>query len=369
VSVQVVLRGQLGDNLFQYALGRIIASHHGLALECAPPSTVRRRSRRRRPRPKASTLTEVTQQFPGAPLSLPGDHVAAPVEAFELKKGGDWEGQTIPLWSVLNDRTRRQIRLDGYFQRFEYFQPHVGDIRRWFATTPGPGRRRVARNDVVLHIRRGSDVAARRAILPLSYYHRVLSGLDRVGRLHICGHNLDDKTLSHFQHYDPIPFTGTPIEQFAFVQRFDRIILSNSTSAWWAAFLSDASRIYAPRAVASSGYAFSGFREVDLDTRESRYAYTDVPVFSSVERTVSSNMRGARIFVAHPYLFVERAGHPVVRVDCQDHHLALAALLAREGELNLIDLERRFPVSALRSALPSLIRSGLVTLHSRYLEP
>ena len=221
----------------------------------------------------------------------------------------------------------------------------------------------------MLHVRRGFNVAARREILPLSYYDRALGGLGAVGRVHLCGTGIDDDTLSHFQRYAPVHFKGSPIERFAFIQRFDRIILSNSTSAWWAAFLSDASHICAPRSVDSSGYAFMGFRDVDLDTRESRYVYVDVPAFASVERTVSSNMQGARMFVAQPDLFVERPGHPVVRIGCQDGDMALITLFAKEGKLNLDDLERRFSVSTVRSSLPSLIQSGLVTVHSRYLEP
>jgi hypothetical protein len=34
VSVTVTLRDRLGNNLFQYAIARIIAEHHGFSLAC-----------------------------------------------------------------------------------------------------------------------------------------------------------------------------------------------------------------------------------------------------------------------------------------------------------------------------------------------
>src|SRR5262245_18334799 len=117
--VQVLLRGRLGNNLFQYALGRIIAEHHGLQLVCT--------ERPLRPEQPASalhmsgpsTLASLSRHFPGAPLRLNGHSFQTPVESHELERGGAWGGQTIALEHILADPTPRQIRLHGYFQRFE----------------------------------------------------------------------------------------------------------------------------------------------------------------------------------------------------------------------------------------------------------
>lgn len=64
-------------------------------------------------------LDELSEYFPNAPLGVPGYEIDAPVEAYELDEAGAWKGQGLPLAEVLGNTTRRQIRLHGYFQRFE----------------------------------------------------------------------------------------------------------------------------------------------------------------------------------------------------------------------------------------------------------
>jgi len=70
MSVELTLSQRLGNNLFQYALARRIADHHGLELRC-----------RSRPLPSAlaingagaaevsSTLANLVREFPNAPTS------------------------------------------------------------------------------------------------------------------------------------------------------------------------------------------------------------------------------------------------------------------------------------------------------------
>src|SRR5262245_14809266 len=121
MAVRVTFRGGLGNNLFQYALGRIVAQHHGLAMTC---TSGRARSRSFNQLPQAMGdigLEDLVEYFPNAPLELPGETVDNPVEAFELGEDRAWQGQTLSLTAVLENTQRRQIRLDGYFQRYEYY--------------------------------------------------------------------------------------------------------------------------------------------------------------------------------------------------------------------------------------------------------
>src|ERR1043165_4052305 len=99
MSVSVSMAGRLGNNLFQYAIGRIIAEELGLALNCSQvPARARRivAGQSLDVGPQA-TLTTMAGFFPNAPLQLPGRSAESPVESYEFRRGGEWTGQTIDL--------------------------------------------------------------------------------------------------------------------------------------------------------------------------------------------------------------------------------------------------------------------------------
>ncbi len=268
MSVVVTMLGRLGNNLFQYAIGRIIAEHHGFAFNCAYRPSVRFAGIDCGP---TSTLSELAEYFPNAPLSIPGRSYSLPVQSFDVENGEGWRGHVIDLEGILSDRTARRLHLAGFFQRFCYFRDHQSTLRRWFTLRQTPTPYCVRENDVIVNIRRGNDFRLNDWILSAAYYDRVIQALPNVGTIYICGTAIDAPLLAHLSKYSPVCFEASPVHHFAFIQRFKRIILSNSTFAWWAAFLSDAEEIYAPHSLDGSFYAFTGYRDVDLNMGHRRY--------------------------------------------------------------------------------------------------
>jgi len=78
--VRVTLRGRLGNNLFQYAIARIIAEQHGFSLACAQMPLSPEQVGRHLILTGPSTLGELTAYFPNAPLRIDGFAGASPVE-------------------------------------------------------------------------------------------------------------------------------------------------------------------------------------------------------------------------------------------------------------------------------------------------
>lgn len=273
MSVIVNLTGRLGNNLFQYALGRIIAEHLDLELSCRRYHAKPKPLGGDPPNAAGSTLEDVSSFFPNAPLRIPGRRVHEPVEVFEgVKKVGGWRGHKIDLNGVLQNRTLRQIRLRGWFQRLEYYAPHKPRIFQWFQLLRRPVcPYRITAADVLVNIRRGTDYGMLGWALPMSYYSQILSSLPGLGQLYVCGDSFDANARNRFQKYSPIYYEGSPIEHFSFFSHFRRVVLSNSTFAWWAAFLSEAEEIFAPRVTDPAMYGFAGYSDVDLHMRESRY--------------------------------------------------------------------------------------------------
>src|SRR4051794_34298153 len=117
--IEVRYKGRLGNNLFQYCLGRILAENLRMKLKCDP---------------------------------IPGFK-----HTFELVEGGVSDGpevvltgQIIPLRCILNDPRPPRIVLDGYFQRAEYYRPFLKEIKRWL--TFDHGLKLPDRPDLFVHV-------------------------------------------------------------------------------------------------------------------------------------------------------------------------------------------------------------------------
>lgn len=242
MSVEVALTGRLGNHLFQYAFARIVAEHHGLRMRCVERPFVPL-SFAGIPLDSAgsSSLSGLQQHFPNAPASLPGRVIDEPA----ITPRGPRGVQNPDLGAILNSPPRH-YSFTGIYQRYEYFAPYRSTLRQWFEPSGVSVRVEVQPRDVLLNVRGGLDWMIFNRTLPHSYYETALSGLTNVGRIFVCGVGIDDAFRRRFEKYDPIYFEGSAMEHFAFIQRFDRMIIAGSTFSWWAAFLSDASVIYAP---------------------------------------------------------------------------------------------------------------------------
>lgn len=301
MSVEVNLNGRLGNNLFQYALGRIVAEELGYQLTC---------TRIREP---------VLESFPGLPLDV-GDSISLeestsffsdiqlvivgkkfqhPVESYDVLSDRSWSGHVVDLDAILSNRNNRMIRLDGFFQRAEYFSPFRSILMKWMCPSSRyhskSFRYNVGDRDVLVNIRRGADFGLSGWTLPLSYYDTALKELDPVGRVYICGTSIDEEVQSHMERYSPIYIGGTPLEQFSAMMRFPCMILSNSTFCWWPAFLSDCRQVYAPRSMKSNRYSYSGYGDVDLSMVGKAYKEIQVHDFQLLRVQVQPRVRSFRI--------------------------------------------------------------------------
>jgi hypothetical protein len=250
--------------LFQYAFARIIAERHGFALDCEDDNNN-----------FFASSHYISQLFPNALLQLNGARHKAPVESWQLGCNG-WNGNMIDI-EHLGRQEARAIQLYGYFQRYEYYDEYRESLHRWFWCGKQPTPYAIHQNDVLINIRRGVDFGSLGWILPLTYYSDALSTLANVGTIYVSGVDIDQEVRMSLKRFDPVYLRSSSIaEQFGFIMRFSRIILANSTFSWWAAFLSDATEIYAPRCVNGAFYAFRGFQDVDLHMRDNRYREIDV---------------------------------------------------------------------------------------------
>jgi hypothetical protein len=212
--IDVRYKARLGNNLFQYCLGRILAETLGFALQ-------------------APTIPG----FPNTAATITGALYEQPEQTLT--------GHLIDLERVLGDSGPRRIVLDGWFQRYDYYRPYRGQIQQWLAFAPSievPD----PRNGVVVHVRR-TDFVRLGWALPFAYYTEALERVRPNGaNVWIVTDDHRDPFFKQFAPWRPRFHSGTALEQMLFMTRATRLVMSQSTFSWWPTFLGNPTDVVCP---------------------------------------------------------------------------------------------------------------------------
>lgn len=247
--VEVKYTGRLGNNLFQYCFGRILALRLGYKLKADP-----------------------IQGFSNTKKEVGGFDYSPYPEQVLLSSQPKIKRNRIDIDAICKDRSNRKIVVDGYFQRYEHYKPYKDLIRNDWLWIKVQSSENINKDDIVVHIRRG-DYILRKQALPFSYYEQALQAA-KFDRLFICADFPDDPFLKLFNKYKPIIHhtPDQPLKDFKFMTSFNKIVLSTSTFSWWASFLSNAAEVYTPQP--SFGYWNENLLGINLRVDdESRYMY------------------------------------------------------------------------------------------------
>ena len=261
----IELTGGLGNQLFQYALGRQLAMQHNTDLFF----DIGRLS-------KQSNGRELYLNQLGIPVPLAPSHLTASYSTrpTSLKRlihrfcRQYWSG---PLHYF---RDRHPFELDagvcqapdnsyltGYWQHPGYFSQIATQLRQeinqpltYQLINNTNQSQPEATVSVCVHVRRGDYIGNRRYdVLPANYYRRAIDVLaSRLGQLSVCVFS-DDLGWCR-QHIDwghPVVYAtpASTLVHLAQMSRYRHFIIPNSTFSWWAAWLGTKadSLIVAPR--------------------------------------------------------------------------------------------------------------------------
>ncbi len=206
--------GRLGNQLFQYVSARLLAELNGLRLNADYNGS--------------DTLTPTIPDH--------GDLCENNSVAIEESKEID---------NIFNrEYEKRHYHLIGYWQNADYYLPHRDKILRYFEEK---ATLITNKKDIVMHVRLGDykHFGKNGNVLHPDYYLNILKE-EVFDNLYIVIDEIDEKYLSNFDCYNPIVISASEKHDFWFLTEFNKIIISNSTFAWWSAFLSNASKIYTP---------------------------------------------------------------------------------------------------------------------------
>jgi len=236
--IKVRYQGRFGNNIFQYCFGRILAEEMNLPLQAAP-----------------------IEPFVGTREILSGREVTG--QPIVLR------GHYANLREIISNNNSPVI-IDGFFQRYEHYRQYKNVIKeKWLCMDE---KIKVKNHeDAVVHIRRGDYTQCGYALTADSY-HKMIRSID-FKDLYIVTDGLSDSFMSNFKTYNPKIISSSQTSDFKFLMSFDKIILSQSTFSWWAAFLSDASTIVVPE---TTDGIWGSISRPDIDLTvddEARYNY------------------------------------------------------------------------------------------------
>lgn len=265
----VVLRGGLGNQLFQLAAG--LEECAGKLGQLAVDERFLRRDKNRRVPQleslglsvrRASVVDHAAVRF----LSRVARSRRYPRRFLENR-----------LWRYVGENGRRLERgrrrtgamltvLDGYWQRYEYADGLAGFVRERLAASALPGTAELAReaagcSSLAVHVRRGdyvTDAAALavHGVCDIGYYHRAIDLIEsqaRIEKLFVFSDDLEwaiaNLGLDSRAVYVNRDRSLRDVDEFRIMAACRHFIIANSTFSWWAARLSDSPKklVVAPR--------------------------------------------------------------------------------------------------------------------------
>ncbi len=208
MSVDVYYQGRDGNRICQYVAARLFAERNGLQLIAKPPTTLFGCTH-----PKTGNL--IHDNFPSFVLDSHVEH-----------------------WTTEKALPANYV-FKGWFQRADMFEKHREQIESFFVLPKVEPRK-----GIVAHVRLGDYQTLGwvihpqwyASILPLVAGHRLYITDTPVGSY---WGELSERTGKEIR-----PVMTTPRDDFNAIRAAETIIMSNSTFAFWAAFLSKAQRVY-----------------------------------------------------------------------------------------------------------------------------
>lgn len=249
--------GRMGNQMFQYACAKNLELRHGFSCSLDDMHNLKYFVLA----PREKFLNKVKQKI--------FFHIARRLNGMSV--------HNLDFEDMLQDYAQWLIHINkptmvwGFFQSEQYFRESAAEIKQYFTIKPEfqlDFRSFLAHNKLVageyntMHIRRtdykgftvksltGDDFT-----LPLSYYRQILDQFDQSEKLVIVSDDPAFCEINFGERANVIFSKEDPITDFQILSNGRQIAISNSTYAWWAAWLSPfATKVFCPQ-------YFLGFKE------------------------------------------------------------------------------------------------------------
>ena len=274
-------QGRLGNQMFQYAFAYAQAKKHSTLFfidKSFPPFHVYSLEKYFKLRKGEKLLIRIAKTLHWRYFNKQKNYI-------EISQAGEDE-----IELVLN-KSAKNVYWIGFFQSEKYFAPYQKAIRKCFELKKQYknlfeqkyGRLFEQRIVLVLHIRRtdyldwGSEaLGGKNMTLPMSYYENCLSKFENLEKYHIIVLSDDiDFVKDYFKEYSNFHYEhNEEIVDLQLIINADALIISNSTFAWWGAFLNKNKdiKVFAPE----YWLGFKVNKEYPLGTTSVNFNWIDI---------------------------------------------------------------------------------------------
>lgn len=211
----------LGNKLFTYAVGRIIAEKLNHKLSIPDNSKIQRE---------------------GVVMDFPYKSINGKIIEYNELYVSDHSMNEHGIDFVIDNGENRKIHLDGYFLKYQYIKKYKKQVKNYFndLTEKNDGK-----NDVIILLRDSNCDSSFK--LPDEYYLNILNDLEFDNLYISCDHmNKHTSLLGSLSQYSPILLNDNIIDLFKFITKKNTIVGCQGTYSFWACFLSNAETIYWP---------------------------------------------------------------------------------------------------------------------------
>lgn len=221
MKIQVLLEGGLGNQLFQYALGRSLSLHYDSEITFYKPTIYGH---------------AVKREFQLNLFKIEGVDFVLPDHVFLHESQVTDPNQLYQLNHNVN------LVLRGYWQNEEYFKKYEDKIRKDLSLSVDPIEGRL-----LVQVRRTDYLNnSYHEYCDLNWYKRAISEMEFNEVVFVS----DDITWcqENFDYLDaPKTFIGgSEKEQFKGMYSCDRFVISNSSFGWWGAWWTDSKQVICP---------------------------------------------------------------------------------------------------------------------------
>jgi hypothetical protein len=249
------LIGGLGNNMFQYAIARIIADQKQCNL-------------------LVEGIDTLTKVFPNAVNITDRIDLCGNV----LEVGYKSEEKYLHHINMSKISSHNgPINIEGFFQKYELYKNHKSTIKNWFSFDES-GFKKPTKKDLIIHHRLGDYVRLNWQLFPEDVMKIIKNNNIEYENCYIVTDDPSNKILNSY-NINAIILKQTELEDLTFMKYANQLIISHSSFSWWAAFLGNQNKIYTPMGNGTTPHIWKvepRIDDIDLIPNTNKYIKQDI---------------------------------------------------------------------------------------------